>query len=316
MGGFDLEAPTTFVTGPQGVPKGGSNTFTVSYSGLGGTIYLNLSAAQGATGSATFPNGANATQLTFGAGQNLQQTVVVQGVQASTNANDATLTATDEYGANQDSQQFSVVWVTISLQASNPPIQQDAELVNFQALVGPAGAQGGLGAEIFYNGQPGPYECSVGVELAGAVTPSNYPGMVTLRRNIIGSAVFDGQSPDTTGLAKPPGPDNSTGGLVDNVVGSGGAGQVFDLDPPGVNVVSASGVPERFRTNFQEYAVLGDYGDTSVPQSSAFFPFAVAVSCGGTFYAPVLDTTYLANGDNIASPGTINLTYNLKPAGQ
>jgi len=91
---------------------------------------------------------------------------------------------------------------------------------------------------------------------------------------------------------------------------------VFDLDPPGVNVVSASGVPERFRTNFQEYAVLGDYGDTSVPQSSAFFPFAVAVSCGGTFYAPVLDTTYLANGDNIASPGTINLTYNLKPAGQ
>jgi len=91
---------------------------------------------------------------------------------------------------------------------------------------------------------------------------------------------------------------------------------VFDLDAPGVGAVSTLGNAERFRTNFQAYAVLGDFGDTTAPQASAFFPYSVAVSCGGALYTPALDMTYAVNGDNAAAGGTINLTYNLKPAGQ
>jgi hypothetical protein len=54
----------------------------------------------------------------------------------------------------------------------------------------------------------------------------------------------------------------------------------------------------------------------AAPVASKLFPYSVAVSCGGTLSAPALDTTFVGNGDNTASGGTINLTYNLLPLGQ
>jgi hypothetical protein len=306
----EAAAPTVGITGPQGIPQGGSDVFNITVSGLtDGAVGLTLSTTSNTTGSATFANGA--TTMTITATQN----VTVYGVQASSTANNITLLASF-YGEPLTGQQFSVVWVTISLQSSKAPLQKDAELQQFLALVGGSGAaQGGLGAEIYYNGSEDPFECAVGIELVGTVTPSNYAGLVSISKSIVGSAVFDGQNPDTTGLARPPGPDNIAASLEDNVVGAGSAGQVFDLDAPGVGAVSTSGNAERFRTNFQAYAILGDFG-TSSPQASASFPYSVAVSCGGTLDAPALDTTYVVNGDNAAATGTINLTYNLKPAGQ
>jgi hypothetical protein len=308
--------PTVLISGPQGVAQGGSDVFTVTVSGalFDGPVTINLlNPAQGA-GSATFADGTTSTTIDSAGTSNL----TVNGVQASSTANNIILEA--DYGdssAPLTSQQFSVVWVTISLQATNPPIENDAELAQFQGLVGgSAAAQGGLGAEIFYNGSTAPFGCSVGIELVGTVTPSNYPGLVSIFKSIVGAAIFDGQNPDTTGMAGTiPRPDNIASTDADNVVGAGRPGMVFDLDPPGVGAVSSDGAPERFRTNFQAYATLGDFGSVA-PQASAVFPYSVAVSCGGTLDAPALDPTYFANGDNSASGGTINLTYNLKPPGQ
>jgi hypothetical protein len=299
--------PTVIITGPQGIPQNGSDTFSVSVSGtlLDGPVTITLATNSG-TGSATFAGGATSTTISTAGTQNL----TVNGVQVSSTANNITIGAYYQ-GELLTSQQFSVVSVSIKVQASNPPVQKDAELTNFLTLVGGSGAtQGGLGAEIFYNSQPGPYSCAVGVELVGAVTPSNYAGLVTLKRNIVSTAIFDGQNSDTRpDITKPPGADNSVASLVDNVVGAGGAGQVFDLDPPSVGAISVSGAPERYRTNFQEYAVLGDTNSSTAKQVGAFYPYYVAVSCGGTLNAPALDTT--VPGDNVAASGTIPLTWNL-----
>jgi hypothetical protein len=73
--------------------------------------------------------------------------------------------------------------------------------------------------------------------------------------------------------------------------------------------------PFRYRANFPEYAVPGDYFDQNVPQVGSPFPYSVAVSCGGSPNASALDYTYGINGDNTAAPWTINLTYNLGSAG-
>jgi hypothetical protein len=312
-----VEAPTVIITGPQGVPKGGSNTFTVNYTGLGDTITLQLGTSQDGTGSATFANGTNTTTLTFGAGSNLQQTVTVQGVQASTSADDVTISAW-EYGGQLDSQQFSVVTVAIKLNTGQPVEgTETSQWVNFIGIVG--GPDPGLGAEILYTtgypgGEPvtGPHSCIVGVELVGAVTPADYPGPVTLRRWITGTAVFQGQTLVSSSGSTP---DNSASTLVNNAVGSGAAGDVFDLDPPGIGPGPLVTTPQRFRTNFSEYAVLGDYYDQNPPQAGESFPYSVAVSCGGTSDAPALDYTYGLSGDNSAAPYTIQLTYNLAAPG-
>jgi hypothetical protein len=317
----EVDAPTVFVTGPVGVPQGGSDTFTVFYTGLGDdTITLSLKTAGNGTGTATFDGGATTMTITFQGNplQQQHQNVRVYGAQASTNANDVTISASD-YSGTLNSQQFSVVWVSISLVATGAPVQNDLQAVDFlQFINGPdnTGGQPGLGAELYFNYSANPFSCSVGVELVGTVTPANYPGLVTLNRNIVGTAVFRGQT-EQPNLEKPPGADNSAASLVDNVVGQGQPGKVFDLDPPGVGAFSGS--PGRYRTNFQEYAVLGDADSTE--QASLLFPYAVAVSCGGTLDAPMLDGTYLGSGDNAAIGGiligttyvggTIYLTYNL-----
>jgi hypothetical protein len=311
MGSVEMEpSPTVLITGPQGVAQNGSDTFTVTYTGLGDTITLELSTAANAT-EATFLNGATSTTLTFPPGSNQQQEVRVQGVQASTTADDITITGYDS-GYQLASQQFTVVSVAISLN-TGVPIQNDAELANFQYLVeGPNFLQNtGLGAELFYNSGEQPQSCAVGTELVGAVSPSNYAGPVTLRRTVVSSAAFQGQAPNQTpGVLKPPGSDDTSApSLIDDVVGAGGAGQVFDLDPPSIAPGTLLNAPQRLRINFQEYAVLGDR--TSTMQVGASLFYYVAVSCGGTPGVPTLD--YSASLlDNTAAPSAIPLTWNLQ----
>jgi hypothetical protein len=298
--------PTVIVTGPQGVPLGGSNTFTVNYNGLGDSITLQLNTAENGTGSAAFPDNSTTTTLNFPPGQNQSQTVTVQGVQASQSANDLTLSALWS-GEQLNSQQFSVVSVTITLNTAEP-LQNDPELANFLYLVG--GPSPGLGAEIFYDGPEGnPQQCIVGVELIGAVTPANYSGPVTLRRTIAGSAAFQGQTPFQPDGFRSSGDDTSANSLIDSTVGAGAPGEVFDLDVPGIGPGPSPSTPGRYRTNFSEYAVLGDR--TSTTQAGAAFPYFVDVSCGGTSTAPALD--YSASiFDNVANLGARRLTWNLQ----
>jgi len=311
-------APIVFITAPQGVPKGGSNTFTVNYNGLGDTIFLSLSTAAGGTGSATFANGTTSMRLTFTGGASQQeQSVTVQGVQASTSADDVTISAS-YYLGELDSEQFSVVWVTISLQASNPPVESrtSSQWVAFTENVG--GPSPGLGAEYYYaNGSTVALNCGVGVELIGNVTPSNYPGPVYLQRVIVGTAVFAGNRPDPNVDLPPLGPEFGPGSFVNTAVGSGYPGNVFSLDLPSIGPGQFAITPERYRTNFSMYAVLGTNQDENPPQASASFPYWVAVSCGGTpTTGPAFNYTYA--GDNAASaapPGAIPLTYNLLPPG-
>ena len=305
MGSFELEAaPTVVITGPQGVPQGGSDVFTVTVSGpvLDGPVTINLNTTQG-TGSATFGDGTTSTMINSAGTVNL----TVKGVQASSTANNLAISASfgDEV---LTSQQFSVVSVSIGLNIG-APAQTDAQIADFLYYVG--GSKPGLGAELYYGG-PGTQvqECIVGVELIGTVTPGNYTGPVTLRRTVVGSAIFQGQVPCQTCDVKSAGTDDtSANSLLDDTVGAGAPSQVFDLDPPGTQWGPSPSTPRRFRTNFSEYAVLGDRSSTA--QAGPSFPFYVAVSCGGTAAAPALDYTASSN-DNAANPNSIPLTWNLQ----
>ena len=296
-----VSAPIVAITGPLGVAQGGSDVFTVSISGavLDGPINIRLNTTQG-TGSATFADGTTSATINSTGTVNF----TLNGVQASSTANNITIQA--DYGGAEPlaSQQFSVVWVTIALNTGTPQ-QKDAELSEFlQDILGGPNPQ--LGVGIMYNPDLVPQGCVVAVELVGQVTPSDYGGSVTLMRNIASTAAFQGQAP-WSGVTKQPGPDNSAPSLVDSTVGSGAPGEVFDLDPPGIG--PGPSPPGRYRTNFQEYAVLGLTFDDNPPQASAYFPYYVAVSCGGTQAAPAVDTS--VTGDNVAAPGTVPLSWNL-----
>jgi hypothetical protein len=292
----EIEPPLVDISCPPGIPAGGgSGTCCVDIPDGVEEISLTLGSNAG-SGSATFADGSTFTTI-YESGS-----VSIVGGQASSQVNNITLAAYDSTG----SASFSVVSVSISLNTSTP-IQNDIQLANFSSNILPPNPPPGtrvLGAEIFYN-QGQPWSCIVGVELVGTVIPSGYAGQVTLRRNIVSTAAFIGQSPyQDPGLRT--GPDDSSPGYLDSTVGGGAPGQVFDLDPPGVGPQPTG--PERYRTNFQEYAVLGDLtSGTVVGQSLNYY---VAVSCGGTLSSPSLDTA--VQGDNVANTGVVPLSWNLR----
>ena len=165
--------------------------------------------------------------------------------------------------------------------------------------------------------------CAVGVELVGAVTPSNYTGTVSLRRSIVSGAYYQG-STQCCGSPAAPGDDTSFAAMMDSDPQSGGsAGKVYDLDAPGTpapfSISQGQSPVRRFRQNFVEYAVVGaashDLGkDSSNKKASKDFPFWVAVSC--TWDAsgdnPILATDLSANGDNKAGTGTTKTSWNLQ----
>ena len=98
------------------------------------------------------------------------------------------------------------------------------------------------------------------IEFTGAITPPDYSGTVSLRRSIVSGGYYLGSSADASqccGNPPTPGDDTSFSQLLATATQ---AGQVFDIDAPGIGAPAQVSGPvdslKFFRQNFVEYAVL------------------------------------------------------------
>jgi hypothetical protein len=316
-------APLVTITGSQGIAQGGSDTFSVTVSGSmidWSSITLTLGTSPGTTGSATFANGTTSMTITG------TQNVIVNGVLASSTANNITISAYID-SEPLASQQFSVVSVSIKLNAKpGTGSTGDSAWVNFSKGVST------LGSTI--SNFPGSVPvCAAAVELVGTVAPSNYAGLITLRRSknayaYQGTQLYSGYPESGDDTSQEPSLDTNPQSTVQGAV----QGTVYDLDAPGIaapnKVVDGAGSPDwytHYRSNFIEYAILGDYDsamlekDGSSPKNaSGSFTWYAATSC--TFDPNTGDTlishTFDPAGDNQAGKGTTLTTYNLQPPQQ
>src|ERR1039458_8174729 len=296
MGNLNVTIPPQ-VSGPIGVALNGSASFAVTITpGNMDPVTVTLSTPSG-TGSATFADGTTSTTLYE------SQDLTVLGKVVSSTANNITISTSID-GNPFGSAQFSVVSVTISLnttqggQPGGQLAQDDTAAANYLPTVTSGGP---LGQEI--NASVGGHvTCSIGVELAGTGTPSNYSGTITLQRNIVSGIAYQGStflqnfalSPDNSNLA------------FEVTTATALAGRIYDLDAPGVN---ATPPVFRVRYNFQEYAVLGVPAPppNNPPQVGSNFAYYPRASCGTDVNGnPKFDTTII--GDNQAGTGTTPLT--------
>jgi hypothetical protein len=148
-------------------------------------------------------------------------------------------------------------------------------------------------------------ECMVGAQFMGVVTPSNYRGMVTLRRTKYGSQTYQNSSQLVdSGLF-----DDDTSPQIYLKQSPVPTGTVYDLDAPGVR----TGYPgiNRYRNDFYEYAVLGDVGSSQ--KVSNYLYFRAAASCQSTNSGLQVNTDYNPFGDNNFTMGqSLLLTFNLQ----
>jgi len=153
--------------------------------------------------------------------------------------------------------------------------------------------------------------CYAGYELVATVTPSDFTGPVTIRRNVNSESCWVGsnpQFPDTPtnpcGFGSPPYDDTGDSISTDP---STATGQVFNLDAVGYygsHVVYNP--PYRHRVNFETYAV----GPDGIKISKTI-NFYVRLSCqtnsdGVGFFSQDVP------GDNILGTGTTPLSLNLQ----
>jgi hypothetical protein len=327
FGQFEVlpSAPVVTISGGPGVPLNGSSTFSVQVSPSNNTapIDLIITTAPGTTGGAEFAGGGTVMTITE------STTVTILGTTVSSTANNITLGAV----ATLASAHFSVVWVTISFSAPtlaalamppppaqpatlSPPLSSDTVGPFYLAQANPMS----LGPVIFTNSSTGSQGCQVGVELVGAIAPTNYTGPVTLQRAYgtpQGEVYVNGVAPQGTNPFT--GPDTSFSPYL--AITPDSNGQVYDIDAPGV------GVPENgniysVRQNFVEFAVLGNYPrnlppgvslPSPLPIASAYFLWWAASSCTNVNSTSV-DIQFYTQiaGDNTAGAGTTKTTYNLK----
>lgn len=152
------------------------------------------------------------------------------------------------------------------------------------------------------------FGCKTGVEIVGTVTPTNYTGLVVIRRTLLNFGAWDGSTPIGQGINTIPRDDTSNDPILDNDPQSGGSsGKVYDLDAPGAENVDLNHT-FRIRQNLSSYAVLDSRFNT-VPVSTSLAWYS-AVSCTMTSNGPVLNRDI--PNDNKAAVGTVNLSYNLQ----
>jgi hypothetical protein len=289
--------PTVSFTAPVGIPLGnGTGNFQVNIGPNPGgiPITLQLSTTTG-TGDATFNGSSHQINL------NGSATVPVMGATVSSTANNLLIQAKDPQGRLLSSTNFSVVSVTLSLRSSTglTPSTSDSAAGNYQSRLG-TNALGPFADNVTLS-------CNTGVEIVGTVQPSNYGGLVVLRRTLIATKVWT----DSTFFAGLTTKDDTSDPQLrdDNPHSSNGA--AYDLDAPGVSPNSGN-VVWRARQNFSEYAVL-DSANNSTPASNPLAWFS-AVSCT----TPDFQNFFLSNnvnipGDNRAGLGNlVSLSWDLK----
>ena len=292
----------------DGIANSQTGSVLVTIGAGSGPLKLALSST--GTGKATFGDGSTSMNLPGGTQPEVLQ---ITGAATSNKADDISLTATRPTGSTYGSTKFSVVSVSIALNTNQvspsdqgnsafatATAQQLSSLPNHLAKLGPL--------TIPYLPVNPNFGCSMGAEFIGTVTPADYKGKITLRRDLLARTVYNWNDSNTP----PSGTSNlqpvSSSGLMDDtslpeyitkllqIAKSGQNGPdvatIYDLDGPGPRphaLLFSTAIS--YRGNFREYAELGDWSRDDPMSSPAqvspdFFWFARATcdtSSGTTF---------------------------------
>ncbi|MCI0350762.1 MAG: hypothetical protein L0Z53_15160, partial [Acidobacteriales bacterium] len=242
-------------------------------------------------GSAVFTaNNCNCTSLTISS----SQMVTIKGVTASRTANNMRLSNNRTATNFRD---FTVLQIQLLLRTSGTvSVDNRARDLYF-------GQVGTFALGTFRNANDNLF-WHTAVEIVGVIQPSNFTGLTTLRRHLLGAKTFA----NTTEVDNQVPRDDTTDpiGRDDDPQSGGSQGRVYDLDAPGAGFTSdaPNGLIFRFRANFREWAEVN-----GVRVSGDMFWFS-RVSVERTSAGAVLRTDI--GGDNVAGVGSTELTWNLQ----
>jgi len=277
-----------------------SVTVTVSPTTPAPNITLTLSTKSG-TGAAQFASN-NSTSLTITQTTNVD----IKGITESSTRDNVRIEAKDDQGKKLDDEDFSVLWVTITIRTSGSiSSDNNAKSVigqvqgNSSPTLGPTRHTGSIAVVGQFWGNA--------VELVGTVAPKNFQEKIMLDRQRLAANYFFGanNSLETT---------NSGGAKVDtsNVIlrddDPKPNGKIYDYDAPGLGNLPPSvavGTTRRQRINFHEFAMWNG------KKCSDDFPWFARISIVKTAGTDALATD--VPGDNVAGQGSTPLTWNLQP---
>jgi len=282
----------------------------------------------GSDGSAIFVNdnsgnytvSADGKSATVQLGPNFH-TVLIKGGNVSKKADNIVLKANTTPGTTIGSQKFSIVSVAITMRAqdsdfvSHDDLGDDAYARDTGQTLNPPMSQAALGhlITLFPNDNAG---CGIGAEFVGNVTPPDYKGQITIRRQLLArNKWFDqpqpGQTnPDNASMVDDTSRDVLTKDVQPDKDSQGNpTGTVYDLDAPGAVGSQLLLTAERYRGNFREYAELGDWvrndpASAAEQASDDFFWFSrsscTAVGTSGLRF----EQSYQSQGDNTTGGAT------------
>ena len=281
-----------------------NNTGTVAVTITPATPAPNVTltlATRSGTGAAQFTQN-NSTSITI-----TQTTQVeIKGLTESSTRDNIRIEAKDAQGKKLDDEDFSVLWVTISIRTSGSiSSDNNAKSVigqvqgNSSPTLGPTRHTGSLAAIGQFWGNA--------VELVGTVAPKNFDEKIMLDRQRLAANYFIGANNSLeTG--------NSGGAKVDtsNVIlrddDPKPNGKIYDYDAPGLGNLPPSfavGTTRRQRINFHQFAMWNG------KKASDDFPWFARISIVKTAGTDALATD--VPGDNVAGQGSTPLTWNLQP---
>ena len=277
-----------------------SVSVTVSPTTPAPNITLTLSTKSG-TGAAQFASN-NSTSLTITQTTNVD----IKGITESSSRDNVRIEAKDDQGKKLDDEDFSVLWVTITIRTSGSiSSDNNAKSVigqvqgNSSPTLGPTRHTGSIAVVGQFWGNA--------VELVGTVAPKNFQEKIMLDRQRLAANYFFGanNSLETT---------NSGGAKVDtsNVIlrddDPKPNGKIYDYDAPGLGNLPPSvavGTTRRQRINFHQFAMWNG------KKCSDDFPWFARISIVKTAGTDALATD--VPGDNVAGQGSTPLTWNLQP---
>jgi hypothetical protein len=285
-----------------GEGQSGNVKVTLTPSPVQSNVTLTISTADQTSGSAQF---ASTSSTTLNISQ--KSTVTINGVSHSSTAGNMTLQASLG-GQSLASEAFTVVLVTLHLRNGSDGgyLNDDAGGTNYLLQMGTSA----LGT--FQSNGQAAHLWRTGVEVSGTVQPSNYTGMITLRRQVDANRTYNGSTltSNVGNCGQPTCPDTSDSTLRDDDPQSGGSGGVvYDLDAPAFGSTSSAAVGAilRARTNYHQWAT--DATNSNL-RFSADFQWFSRISIMKTASGDVLQND--VTGDNTAGTGTTALSWNLQ----
>lgn len=273
---------------------------TVSPTSPAPNITLALSTKSG-TGAAQFTSN-NSTTMTI----TQTTTVEIKGITESSTRNNIRIEAKDDQGKKLDDEDFSVLWVTLSLRTSGSVSSENAARAAIGQVQGTLSPSLGT---VYHSGATSTKGNFWGnaVEMVGTVAPSNFEEKIMLDRGRVEVRVYYGTNnvldPGNSGGAQP---DTSNAVLRDDDPRPNG--KVYDYDAPGIPTLppsAAVGTTRRMRINLNEFAMYNG------KKASADMPWFSRMSIVRTTGRDALIND--VPNDNVAGTGTTPLTWNLQP---